>query len=654
MSTWAKSTARATLLTASFVALGAGPALADVTDGTGSVLGGNQIKAPVSAPVDVSGNAVAVVGRSVAGSTGGASVRRGDPGGGQSTSGRHSVGGGNQVDAPVSAPVNVCGNAVAVFGRSAAGCEGGASVSGGHGGRTTGGHTTGKGSVLGGNQVNVPISAPVNLCGNSAAVLGAAVAGCKGGAAVRPGGHGTGAGGSTSGRHSVGGGNQVNVPIKAPVNVCGNAVGHAIAGCEGGAAVTGPGTTGGGRTSGRHSVLGGNQANIPVTAPINVCGNAAAILGDAVAGCGGVIPPVHGGSGTGGRTSGRHSVGGGNQATVPVTAPINVCGNTAAVIGRAVAGCAGDDHCVSAHHSHTMRAPLSELPQLPGTSSRTGAVAANPAAMPVFPRLQFQPIRHLSAPVAPGIPDTPRPPVAVPVPPTGRNTSVPSLQATGNTPVPSLPVRGNAPVPSLPVGGNTSVPSLPARANTPVPSLPAPGNVPVPSLPATGNTSVPASQTRETASVPMGPLDDLTGGMAGTLPDLPRPVRVGGPVGAEPTASGTARTGSPITGSGVADAIPGARAIPGSGTIPGARALPDLPSVPVTRPVPQAGAALPIPGRFGLRPVGAQPERILPMRTVAAQEPAQAERGALAALALAGLLAASSGAISMVRRFRGR
>src|SRR4051794_39110703 len=172
MPTWAKSTARATLLTASFVALGAGPALADVTDGTGSVLGGNQIKAPVSAPVDLSGNAVAVVGRSVAGSTGGASVRRGDPGGGQPTSGRHSVGGGNQVDAPVGAPVNAWGNAVAVFGRSAAGCEGGASVSGGHGGhRTGGGHTTGKGSVLGGNQVDAPISAPINLCGNSAAVL---------------------------------------------------------------------------------------------------------------------------------------------------------------------------------------------------------------------------------------------------------------------------------------------------------------------------------------------------------------------------------------------------------------------------------------------------------------------------------------------------
>jgi hypothetical protein len=485
MPTWAKSTARATLLTASFVALGAGPALADVTDGTGSVLGGNQIKAPVSAPVDVSGNAVAVAGRSVAGSTGGASVRRSDPGGGQ----------------------------------------------------------------------------------------------------------------STSGRHSVGGGNQVNVPIKAPVNVCGNAVGHAVAGCEGGAAVTGPGSTGGGRTSGRHSVLGGNQVNVPVTAPINVCGNAAAVIGRAVAGCDGG------------------------------------------------AGATGGDHCASPHHSfHTMRAPLSELPQLPGTSPRTGAVAANPAAMPAFPRLRFRPIRHLNAPVVPAIPDAPKPPTAVPVPPTGQNTSVPFLPATGNAPVPSLSAGRNTSVPSLPTGRNVPVPSLPATGNTPATgNIPGAGSI---SAPAEGSASAPTSQARQSSSVPVGRLDDLAGGIAGALPDLPKPVRVGAPVNGRPTAVGTAKAGSPIgsavTGTGVADAIPGAWA------------LPDLPSVPVTRPVPQAGAALPVPGRLGLRPAGGQPERIPSMRTVAAQEPAQAERGALAALALAGLLAASSGAISMVRRFRSR
>jgi hypothetical protein len=61
-----------------------------------------------------------------------------------------------------------------------------AATAGGHGGpRTGGGQTTsGAGSVLGGNQVNVPISVPINVCGNAIAILGIAEAGCQGGAAV--------------------------------------------------------------------------------------------------------------------------------------------------------------------------------------------------------------------------------------------------------------------------------------------------------------------------------------------------------------------------------------------------------------------------------------------------------------------------------------
>lgn len=42
--------------------------------------------------------------------------------------------------------------------------------------------TSGDGSVLGGNQVFVPISIPVNICGVAVAVLGHSGAGCKGGA----------------------------------------------------------------------------------------------------------------------------------------------------------------------------------------------------------------------------------------------------------------------------------------------------------------------------------------------------------------------------------------------------------------------------------------------------------------------------------------
>ncbi len=44
-----------------------------------------------------------------------------------------------------------------------------------------GGHN----DVLSGNTVSVPITAPINVCGNSVAALGQAVSGCKGGAGVR-------------------------------------------------------------------------------------------------------------------------------------------------------------------------------------------------------------------------------------------------------------------------------------------------------------------------------------------------------------------------------------------------------------------------------------------------------------------------------------
>jgi hypothetical protein len=182
---WAKGTARATLLTASFVALGAGPALADVTNGDGSVLGGNQVHAPVSVPVDVSGNAVAVAGHALAGSTGGASVRNNGGQGDQRTSGRHSIGGGNQVNAPISAPVNACGNAVTVFGRAFAGCQGGAKVDNGGG---SGGdqRTSGRHSIIGGNQVNAPVRVPVNVCGNAIAVIGQAYGSCGGDDCITP------------------------------------------------------------------------------------------------------------------------------------------------------------------------------------------------------------------------------------------------------------------------------------------------------------------------------------------------------------------------------------------------------------------------------------------------------------------------------------
>ncbi|MEV0416861.1 chaplin family protein [Streptosporangium canum] len=378
------------------------------TSGRGSVLGGNQVNAPITAPINACGNALSLFGSAEAGCKGGASVKNGGGrggAGGNRTSGDHSVLGGNQVVAPITAPINACGNSVAVFGAAVAGCKGGASVKNGGGrGGAGGNRTSGDHSVLGGNQVVAPITAPINICGNSVAILGKAFSGCKGGAEVtdggRPGkpgkpgyrggrgGHGGwrpgSTGNDTDGRFGAGSGNQVIAPIAAPVNVCGNAVGNGAAGCEGGASVKngGGGGAGGNRTSGRSGVLAGNQVVAPITAPVNVCGNAVAVLGKAFAGCKGGASVGHGGGrgGAGGnRTSGDHSVLGGNQVVAPITAPINICGNAVAVLGDAAAGCLGGSHVgtpAGGHRGHD----YGHWAQRVGAHKSSGLVPALPVA----------------------------------------------------------------------------------------------------------------------------------------------------------------------------------------------------------------------------------------------------------------------------------
>jgi ChpA-C len=190
MRTWARWTAKAAMFTASFVAAGVGSAgLASAataggpqTSGNNSILGGNQVSVPISVPVNVCGNAIAVLGDAFAGCQGGASVSHGSGEGDGSparTSGNESILGGNQVKAPVSVPVNVCGNAV----NAPASCAGGAMVhTAAWSSRSDGPQTSGNESILGGNQIFLPVSVPVNVCGNAVAVLGGAFAACQGGA----------------------------------------------------------------------------------------------------------------------------------------------------------------------------------------------------------------------------------------------------------------------------------------------------------------------------------------------------------------------------------------------------------------------------------------------------------------------------------------
>ncbi|SCK53929.1 chaplin [Streptomyces sp. WMMB 322] len=103
------------------------------------------------------------------------------------------------------------------------------------------------GGVLSGNNVQAPISAPINVCGNTVTVLGAlnsaSGTSCGGGGS-------TSVSGSSGNSEGIGSGNNIQAPIDVPVNVCGNginAVGEgspASADCGGGAETTPPGDDG--------------------------------------------------------------------------------------------------------------------------------------------------------------------------------------------------------------------------------------------------------------------------------------------------------------------------------------------------------------------------------------------------------------------------
>ncbi|MFC5754597.1 chaplin family protein [Actinomadura rugatobispora] len=131
MRNWTRNIARTALVAAGIAMAGTGPgtASADITSGERGSNSGNQIFAPQNTPINICGNAIGVVSVAKAWCVGGAHVHGGK---GNVTSGKHSIGGGNQIDRSQNTPINVCGNSVGVVGVAKGDCPGGATVNGGH------------------------------------------------------------------------------------------------------------------------------------------------------------------------------------------------------------------------------------------------------------------------------------------------------------------------------------------------------------------------------------------------------------------------------------------------------------------------------------------------------------------------------------------
>ncbi|MCO6010069.1 DUF320 domain-containing protein [Actinoallomurus purpureus] len=256
MRKWTVRAARALLVGAAFAAAGAGIANADTTSGDHSLLGGTQI--PVTAPNLLAGNALNVLSSNSSASTGSTqrfrysyhrsrNIEATSLGGG-------SVGSGNQVSAPVSAPILICGNAIAADGLGTATCHGSASISSG---------SASQASSACSACAQAPAQPAAPACPAACAPAQPAAPVCSDACAAP------------------------QAPTKPVCSEACTQVGAPM--CSSACAQQSA-------DSSQSQLLSNNQASVPVSAPITICGNAGAIRGLAAAACDGNASFTKGGT----------------------------------------------------------------------------------------------------------------------------------------------------------------------------------------------------------------------------------------------------------------------------------------------------------------------------------------------------------------------
>ncbi|GAA3449198.1 chaplin family protein [Dactylosporangium matsuzakiense] len=267
---------------------------------------------------------------------------------------------GNQFDTTLQVPVNVCGNSIAILGFADANCGGGATAIKTESASSTESATTEdwtsgyNAGVANGNQLDTTLQVPVNVSGNAVSLLGFSSASSSGGAAAVKGNvssdndnDGWDNGGRRHHRHHNGGNGQGN----------GNGGDYNAAANSSypGAQANGDYTESAANrtedwTSGYNAgLLNGNQFDTTLQAPINVSGNAIALLGFAGAQSQGGAWAVKGESATteSATTEASHTTGynagllNGNQLDTTLQLPINLCGNSIAILGFSSANCGG-------------------------------------------------------------------------------------------------------------------------------------------------------------------------------------------------------------------------------------------------------------------------------------------------------------------------
>ncbi|MBY8877567.1 chaplin [Actinacidiphila acidipaludis] len=119
-----------------------------------------------------------------------------------------------------------------------------------------------------------------------------------------------------------------------------------------------------GTAAGSPGVLSGNSISAPVDVPVNVCGNSVDAVGALNPAFGDSCATTsssharsgHSGAAAHGDAHGSPGVLSGNDVQIPVHAPVNVCGNTVDVV--ALLDPAFGDHC-----AHGEQVPVADTPQ---------------------------------------------------------------------------------------------------------------------------------------------------------------------------------------------------------------------------------------------------------------------------------------------------
>ncbi|MEV4350864.1 chaplin family protein [Actinoplanes sp. NPDC049596] len=302
MKTWVRKTLSVGVLAAGALLFAPAAAQADVIQSNGDnngILNGTQLAVPVRVPVNVVGTSVGILGVADSRGAGINSLESGRRGV-QSNGDNNGILNGTQAYLPVNVPVNVVGTAAAVAGQARAQGVGVNKLESGrtteHGWRDRDGDIQSNGDnngILNGTQLYAPIDVPINVCGTSIALLGAAdsralcVNSLESGSVKGKSRTKESAWQSNGDNNGIANGTQLYAPISLPVNLSGTSV--AVLGASSSRAVSVNKLEKG---TGHHDdfiqsngdnngILNGTQIGVPINVPINVCGTSVGILGAA-------------------------------------------------------------------------------------------------------------------------------------------------------------------------------------------------------------------------------------------------------------------------------------------------------------------------------------------------------------------------------------